>query len=80
VGVAGPIDRCESVAYNRTMEIVVACGCGLDPASHTMLAQVGLAAALATPFWFREQLTRALRRSRGVRKAKPCAGPPSDDD
>ena len=48
------------------MSNLVACSCGLDPASESMLVQSGVALAISAPFWFREQIAAAVRRVRGL--------------
>ena len=47
-------------------QLFVACSCGLDPASETMIVQTGLAVALGAPFWFRSQIADGIRRLRGI--------------
>jgi hypothetical protein len=58
------------------MELLLACACGLDPASETMLVQGGLAAALAAPWWFRGQIAGVVRRliGTGPTTAELCDG------
>lgn len=46
------------------MDLVIACGCGLDPATEGFLAQSVVAAAISGPFIFRTQVTGAIRRAR----------------
>jgi hypothetical protein len=55
--------------------LLLACSCGLDPASESMLVQTGLAAALSVPFWFRSQIFVVIRRLRGLPPSTPdeCA-------
>ena len=56
------------------MTELVACACGLDPAAESMVAQAGIALALSTPFWFRDQIREAIRRLRGLQH-DDCDGP-----
>jgi hypothetical protein len=61
--------------------LLLACSCGLDPASESMLVQTGLAAALSVPFWFRSQIFDVVRRLRGLPPSTPdeCLDPEPDD-
>ena len=45
--------------------LIVACSCGVDPATETMVVQTGLALAVSAPFWFRAQIVKAAQRLRG---------------
>jgi hypothetical protein len=47
------------------MTDLVACACGLDPATESMAAQVGIALVLSAPWWFRDQIRAAVGRLRG---------------
>ena len=63
------------------MDLLIACSCGLDPASETMLVQTGIAAALSAPFVLRAQIADMVRRLRGLppkAQAEPCAGEEED--
>jgi len=53
------------------MTELVACACGLDPATETMAAQFGIAIALSAPLWFRDQIRETVRRLRG-QTTKEC--------
>jgi hypothetical protein len=55
------------------MTELVACACGLDPATETMAAQIGIALVLSAPWWFRDQIREGLRRLRG-QTTKECDG------
>jgi hypothetical protein len=56
------------------MDVVIACACGLDPATESMAAQLAIAAALSTPYWFRDRIREAIRRFRG-RSPEGCDRP-----
>jgi hypothetical protein len=59
--------------------LVIACGCGLDPASEAFVVQSGLAVALAVPFWFRDRILGAARRFVGRRGEEDhCPIDPAD--
>jgi hypothetical protein len=51
--------------------LIVACSCGLDPATETMALQSGIALALAAPIWFREQIAHGIRRLLGQELPPP---------
>jgi hypothetical protein len=55
------------------MTELVACACGLDPATETMAMQAGIAVALSMPYWFRDQIRDAIRRIRGIQPDE-CEG------
>ena len=60
--------------------LLAACSCGLDPATETMALQIGLAAGLSVPFWFRDRIANVVRRLRGSGgTAEMCADPPEDE-
>jgi hypothetical protein len=45
-----------------------------------MAIQIGLAAGLSVPFWFRDRIANVVRRLRGNGEtAEMCAGLPEDD-
>jgi hypothetical protein len=55
------------------MPELLACACGIDPATESMVAQAGIALALSAPYWFRDQIRDVVRRLRG-RPAADCEG------
>ena len=51
------------------MASVVACACGMDPATEGMLVQFALAGVISVPVFFREQAYSVIRRVRGKPEA-----------
>jgi hypothetical protein len=43
--------------------LMIACSCGLDPATETMAVQAGIAAVLSAPWFLRGRLSQAVRRA-----------------
>ena len=76
---AVPLTGTAVAVSSAAMTQLLACSCGLDPATETMAAQAGIAIAISAPYWFRDQIMAAARRLRGrFRDPEPdgCA----DDD
>jgi len=60
--------------------LLTACSCGLDPATESMVLNVGIAAGLSVPFWFRDQVANVVRRLRGsVESSEACADDRRDE-